>query len=109
MGTRTSYDFDASAFRARPAHDIDGTDMLIYGAASTPDPLLLGINPIVHQFRPAALVSSGGIDDVFSNGSDQERTQRLSRAANGAKALEVATAAMSVGRVLAYGCRRSRR
>src|ERR1700754_5227666 len=46
-------------------------------------PLFYGNNSIVQWLRPAALVSSGGINDACWNGSDQERTWRLPCAEEG--------------------------
>src|ERR1700692_1657078 len=48
-------------------------------------PLFSGNNSIVQWLRPAALVSSGGINDACWNGSDQERTWRLPCAQEGTK------------------------
>src|SRR3954454_6416632 len=49
------------------------------------NPLFHGNNSITQWLRPAALVSSGGINDACWNGSDQERTWRLPCAPEGAE------------------------
>src|ERR1700675_905010 len=48
-------------------------------------PLFSGNNSIAQWLRPAALVSSGRINDACGNGSDQKRTWRFPCAPEGAE------------------------